>query len=211
MIEIYYLDTNTINQKTYEINLCKIPEKIQKEILRYKYLKDQKFKFFGKLMIKEYCFQKNIDFDWNNWQVTKYGKPFIKNMPHFNISHSGNYVIVGFSESNIGIDIELMDNKNIDSFIPLFHPNEQKFINDSPDKKNAFYEIWTRKEAFLKAKGIGITKGLRKGDLSKSKVLENKDWHIKTFDLLENYKISICCNQIHKTKIYWQDFNNIFH
>ena len=86
----------------------------------------------------------------------------------FNISHSQNFFAILIADSSnlyVGIDIEFMDkNINIDDIITHhMHLDEISYITDTPEpsiKKERFLEIWTRKEAFLKMTGIGITNHL---------------------------------------------------
>lgn len=77
----------------------------------------------------------------------------------FNISHSGDYVIIGVSFSkdiSIGIDIELIkqsfpiqEAKSI-----VFSNSEQNLIGSSI---NNFFKLWTKKESLIKAIGYGFS------------------------------------------------------
>lgn len=87
----------------------------------------------------------------------KYKKPFIKNHKgiKFNISHTDGLVIVGFSQEEIGVDIEWI-NKRFeykDIVNNCFTDSEIEYIDNNFCK---FYELWTIKEAYLKCDGIGL-------------------------------------------------------
>lgn len=107
--------------------------------------------------------------------VTEYGRPFIPGIDlPFSLSRAKNLFafVVGHSNQIIGIDIEQI--KPAIDFISIsrnyFSINEQQLIlslKDNADQIRAFFEIWTRKEALLKALGIGIIT-----ELSKVQVLE---------------------------------------
>ena len=64
---------------------------------------------------------------------------------------------------------------NIDNVAKYaFHPDEIKYINDSVEGKHTrFYTIWSLKEAFVKAKGVGFYNNLEK--LSIIPVIKNKN------------------------------------
>ena len=90
------------------------------------------------------------------------GKPVFLNCPelHFNISHSGHYAVAAFSEEfDPGIDIERcsrISNRIIYSF---FSEGERQMILDrdtDEERKLMFGRIWTVREAFMKATGMGI-------------------------------------------------------
>jgi 4'-phosphopantetheinyl transferase len=52
------------------------------------------------------------------------------------------------------IDLSVADN--------FFSKNESDFLNKSPeaDRQNLFFDLWTLKEAYIKAKGLGLSIGL---------------------------------------------------
>lgn len=89
------------------------------------------------------------------------GKPVF---PQFNLSHSGDYIALAFSEcANLGVDIELMktrrDIKGIARLI--FTPDENQILQEQLKKnsKNAeqyFYRLWCRHEALGKLEGGGL-------------------------------------------------------
>ena len=99
---------------------------------------------------------------------TKLGKPIIKRPVNLNfdisISHSGNYLVVGICDSGkIGVDIEPLIDIDFRVFRNCLSVSEEMYINSGTEitqRLENFYEIWTRKEAYLKALGIGIQKPL---------------------------------------------------
>lgn len=81
---------------------------------------------------------------------------------HFNLSHSGDLALIGVASSRkIGVDIEEMKT-NLD-YTQLakrfFTPSEQAALFRLPSELqiHTFYAIWTRKEAYLKATGTGLS------------------------------------------------------
>lgn len=96
-------------------------------------------------------------------------KPYIADCPiKFNISHAGSHVLLGFSKTEIGVDIEYI-NYNID-YLSITHNYfaEKEIINikNSNNPALLFFKYWTRKEAFLKAIGIGLDFDLSLLDMS---------------------------------------------
>lgn len=102
------------------------------------------------------------------FSVGPYGKPFLADWPdvQFNVSHSGSLALIGISaERPIGVDIELM-RENIDELALARHffcEQERRFLAtlEGEAQLTAFYEIWTCKEAVLKAFGVGISSHLK--------------------------------------------------
>ena len=89
----------------------------------------------------------------------EFGKPFIKNKPYFNISHSGEYVAVAIDDNPIGVDIQIMEEKHL-KLTKIFTKEEQEYI-DKEDTLNRFHLMWSIKEAALKLIGKGITQSFK--------------------------------------------------
>lgn len=100
------------------------------------------------------------------FSVTESGKPFCKSHGdiHFSISHSGDYFAVAISEKEVGIDIQILKNPDDKLIGRVCCENEKLFVNASENKEKAFTEIWTKKEAYLKALGTGIDRELKTVD-----------------------------------------------
>ena len=96
----------------------------------------------------------------------KHGKPFLKGAHtdlHFNVSHSGDLFLYALSDRpDLGVDVEFMKpDRELERIAErFFAPGEvQRLLKDGrrEDSSANFYRCWTRKEAYLKAKGLGIT------------------------------------------------------
>lgn len=123
----------------------------------------------------------------------KYGKPFILNHPNidFNISHSGNYVVLGISYvGKIGVDIELIDNNtDIELKEVAFNSFESQYIDNILD----FYILWTKKEAYLKCCGVGfMTDDYRNTQLTNELTQNIGKYCLNSTILDNNYVLSIC-------------------
>lgn len=75
---------------------------------------------------------------------------------HFNISHSGNAVAAVISDSEVGIDIEEVGEIRERIMRKCLSERERELVTSA----EAFYRLWTLKEAYLKALGTGITRRL---------------------------------------------------
>ena len=118
-----------------------------------------------------------------------YGKPYIVGYPnfHFNISHSYTSIAVAVSSDPTGIDMEKIGHPNFKISQRFFLPQEQDYIlSDCETANKRFYEIWTRKEAYIKYLGKGLSV-----PLSAFNVLEpHLARHFKTYEI-DQYIISI--------------------
>lgn len=110
--------------------------------------------------------------DPSEWRfiANRYGKPSIEGFNsrslRFNISHTAGLAVVGVTCGNeIGVDVESLsrDRVRIDVASKAFAPLEREellLISEETAKRRRFFEIWTLKESFIKAKGLGLSLAL---------------------------------------------------
>ena len=89
-----------------------------------------------------------------------HGKPCLKDFPqiHYNISHTDGMVICGFSDREIGVDVERMRPYGDGILRKVLSESENRYISELPQKEREenFFKIWTLKESYGKAVGCGI-------------------------------------------------------
>ncbi len=106
-----------------------------------------------------------ISFTYNPQGKPQLAPCFSKVNIQFNISHSQDLALYSFSyQQKIGIDLEyLRENVDYENIAQRFFcEREFKLIStcEQEQKKTIFYQLWTAKEAYLKATGEGLTGGL---------------------------------------------------
>jgi 4'-phosphopantetheinyl transferase len=94
-----------------------------------------------------------------------YGKPALDGRLRFNMSHSHDLALIALTEDHeLGVDVEYMraDFATADIARRFFSPLEVEVFNSLADEDQvaAFYRCWTRKEAFIKATGKGLSQAL---------------------------------------------------
>jgi len=96
-----------------------------------------------------------------HWNLAANSKPEIDGFP-FNFSHAGNWVFLAINEEcPVGIDVERRRNIEPTKFKKHFSPGELEWIQRHPKPDLAFIEWWTKKEAVVKAIGVGLRMPLR--------------------------------------------------
>lgn len=133
----------------------------------------------------------------------EFNKPVLTTYSNFkfNISHSGDYLIIGFANRwSVGVDIELMNTK-VDLYNLIYNTMssvEVRSILNSGFPREIFYKHWTRKEALLKGVGVGLTDRLKDinccdglnfvpSDLSSFAT----SWKVRNFIMDDSYTVSI--------------------
>ena len=153
-------------------------------------------------------------FDFNHG---KHGKPYLdsnvagKNIA-FNVSHSHGMALVAITPGGrLGVDLEKIRPEVEWQALAkrFFSAAEFQALNGCPDdsRLKSFFTCWTRKEAFVKAVGDGIARGLREFDVSidpdESAGLLNirwqgedaADWTIKNIPVRGNYAAALAVDR----------------
>lgn len=108
-----------------------------------------------------------------NFSTNAYGKPIL--FPNtdidFSLSHSGEYVLIAVARGHkVGVDVEhfRMDLEHEKIARRFFSQAEDEEFNTIPpeQKVTAFFNCWTRKEAYIKAHGLGMSLPLDSFDVS---------------------------------------------
>jgi 4'-phosphopantetheinyl transferase len=91
------------------------------------------------------------------------GKPYLADYPatRFNLSHSGCWAMVAVaSRREVGVDIECIRAERSTGGIAdrFFAPAEVRELMETPEERrvSAFFNCWSRKEAYIKARGEGL-------------------------------------------------------
>lgn len=102
------------------------------------------------------------------------GKPFLAGHAdniNFNLAHSGGRALYAFSRGrDLGVDLEFIreDFTGDDIAKRFFSAAEVAALQSVPAdfRKDAFFNCWTRKEAYIKARGEGLSMPLDRFDVS---------------------------------------------
>ncbi|MBQ2724319.1 MAG: 4'-phosphopantetheinyl transferase superfamily protein [Clostridia bacterium] len=122
-------------------------------------------------------------------EKNKYAKPSVKDHEnfHYNLSHSGRYVVIAYGESEVGVDVQEHD-LTLDMQAVAercFTADEREYIGQSV---RHFFEIWTGKESYLKYTGEGLRKDMRSFSIRKT---EPKVQHLHCLPD-DGYSLSLC-------------------
>ncbi|MCQ6959020.1 4'-phosphopantetheinyl transferase family protein [Mucilaginibacter aquariorum] len=117
------------------------------------------------------------------------------NSLHYNLSHSGDWIVLAVASSQVGTDIEFIDDafKFQDILLDNFSKEEAAYINQE-NSTERFFTLWTRKEAILKATGQGLGEHLQitpvlNGDhpLHSTLTGADKNWVSNSFNIQHGY------------------------
>ena len=129
----------------------------------------------------------------------------------YNVSHSGDWVLIAISNSEVGVDTEEMDPmfRYKEILADNFNRDEINYIAHQ-DSVNSFFLLWTRKEALTKATAIGLDDNLKyipslTGDheINSSLLSSSKNWHLNSFKPDEQNMASVATETTPGQIKYW--------
>lgn len=163
---------------------------------------------------------KDISFRYN-----QNGKPELKYQKdlHFNISHSGNWIVCVISSGSVGVDVEQINNSSgMDIAKRFFTPYEYKALLDCPQEIQAesFCKLWVLKESYVKALGTGIDKSFAsygfefKGQEVQMHTEENEEYkhrgyYFYVYPIEPGYWAAICSKEHYAGKYYVVTMDNL--
>lgn len=146
----------------------------------------------------------NVGNDQITFATEPYGKPYVAGLPsfHFNLSHSGRWIVCAVDGEPVGIDIERVKPVNFEIAERFFSKEEYRSLmeKEETERLSFFYDLWTIKESFVKQVGKGLSMPLDSFSINISVnheiSLKLEDeyalCYFKQFHLDPDYKMAVC-------------------
>lgn len=225
-IQVNWIKVSSYLGEVIQLKSYLTPAEIEK-VYKYKFDKDRSRFIVGRALLRK-MLGNILDFDPYQIKIESdnYGKLFLSNQEqlhlHFNLSHSEDYIIYAFCfKDEIGIDIEIIDSSinHLEIAKNYFSANEIAYLENSNDQNRRveeFFRIWTRKEALLKAMGIGLLFDFKEIDvtndsinLSQIKIPSTrlKNWTINDIFIHNQFKVAVAYSEAPR-QVTVSEYNN---
>jgi 4'-phosphopantetheinyl transferase len=174
-VHVWLADLESLSDSGTGETILSVDE--QERADRFRFARDRKYftasRFLLRMLLSSYVGAKPAEL---HFRYSSHGKPSLGNDYHggeiqFNLSHSGKKALFAFVRGHeIGIDVEMIrtDIEAETLAQRFFSEGERNELAQVPPagKHDAFFRCWTRKEAFVKAKGHGLSFPLDRFDVS---------------------------------------------
>ena len=195
MTIVQYTHLNNLPSKAqYAALLSTLPIDMKNNISAYTNFSDSALRLAGKLLLID-CIKKIdladivliTDLKFNN-----HGKPLFKPPLACSISYADNMAIVACStDGAVGIDMELLRPIDINLYRDYFTKKEWQQLQLAANNYITFFDMWTRKEAIVKAIGKGFFKDLNTIEVIDNNIrIDNAIYTLQKLTLNTNY----CCH-----------------
>ena len=184
---------------------------LQAKIQKFRQPEDQLRTLCGELLLQRYALERwGIPPSGLVKKYNAYGKPELAEYPscHYNISHSGDWVVAAFDYKPVGIDIETAANPiEISIAERFFCPSEVSLLKEQNEEQqqSLFYDLWTLKESYIKAEGAGLSIPLDSFsfEFTQQNQEHNKvefyrsdkpdsSWYFKQYRIDPGYALAVC-------------------
>lgn len=115
-----------------------------------------------------------------------YGRPVLRGLatpPHFSLSHSHGLIALAVASRTVGADVQRCCLPGTaEACLPRLHPYERAELESlAPgDRTAAFTRLWTRKEAYLKGLGTGLSRPPRADHLGDTRLADRPPgWSVR--------------------------------
>jgi 4'-phosphopantetheinyl transferase len=126
-----------------------------------------KYRLAGSELLARYVINAELDMKPSeiHFGTEASGKPFLKDHPnfHFNLSHSGAFVVCATGPSPVGIDIQEKRAHSMGVARRIFTAEQMDRLTEIDDieaQRDLFYEYWTQMEALKKCQGLSLFSNL---------------------------------------------------
>lgn len=160
------------------------------------------------------------------FRYSPYGKPSLDVGPdserlRFNLSHSHERALLAFTRAGeIGVDLEFMraDFASHEVAERWFSNREVEMFSALPGslRTEAFFNCWTRKEAYVKARGEGLSYPLKSFSVSlapdeaarflsiEGDAMQCSCWSLQNLHVAEGYAAALAVENTHCETLLWE-------
>ena len=201
--------TGPLEPVIFQQLMTRLPEPRRERISRFRSWRDAHHGLFSELLARV-MISHDLGTPWDRIQISRMvgGKPFLEGISgyHFNISHSGDWVLFASARHPVGIDVEMISNFPIEAVDLILSPEEIEYLERMPigEKSRGFYWYWTLKECYGKAMGWGLVEPMSRLSISRGDegVIYisihnriNHEAHFEAVDLDSTCVASVCVVQ----------------
>lgn len=193
-------------EEHYEILVNRVSLEKQHKLDRFLHREDALRGLYADVLLRWLaCRQLKISNASLQFTYNAFGKPSLINAPsfHFNVSHSGKWVVCAIDDHPLGIDIEQLRPIDFEVGRVCFSDTEYDALmrQDADSRLSYFYDLWTLKESFVKAEGQGLTLPLKSFSFElkaqsfigfTTEGFTTEYCHFKQYELDQDYKMAVC-------------------
>lgn len=196
-----------IDKPVFETLLSRVGDQKKERLLKYVNKEDAHRSLVADLLIRKILIEeRKIRNEDIFFSTNKFGKPYCESIKdfHFNISHSGKWIVGAVDNKPVGIDIEKISPVDFTIAKSFYAEKEYNDLIKSENPLDYFFSLWALKESYIKYLGRGFAFPLREFSIwiNKNSDIEleinnriKKDVFFALCPIGCGYKMAVCASQ----------------
>lgn len=192
----------------FDVLLSCLPVHMRAEVRRCYRWEDRQNRLFGRLLIRDLlCSEGYGPQVLDQVYPDRAGKLFLEDAVDFNLSHSDSLVLAAITRcGRIGVDVEKKTGLKPENLALALRPDELELLRQ--EGKDEVYNLWTKKESLVKAKGQGLTINLKNIylDINNRATLRTRGiseiWYFQPLALHSDYTAVLCTSQLLQDAVF---------
>lgn len=163
MLKVYFADVSPLNDDAlYARALARLSPYRRAKAERFVFRRDRNLSAGAGLLLDHALREFGLREAEARYAEGEHGKPFLADRPGlcFNLSHSGERVMAVICDREAGCDVERTAPADLALARRVFREEEYRLVAGpaAPEERaEAFFRLWTLKESYLKATGLGLS------------------------------------------------------
>ena len=179
--------------------LDRLPPGMGRELARWRNPMDRQARVLGRLLVRLALETLGADpAALAGWRVDRFGRPGLPGgVADCSLSHSGGLVAAAVSaRGRVGVDVEVLAPLPLEALDAAFGSGEMADVRSAPEPARRALELWTGKEAALKADGRGMSLAPTLVDARGEAIrLDGEVWRISRPALAPGWLCALATNQ----------------
>jgi len=199
MVYIYFAFTDTISKTTLYKHQQQLPTHLKNRLNNITHDVSRTNSLSGLIITNKLLTDLQTGLTLYQLSYNNHGKPQLPNGYSISIAHSDNIVLCACSATgNVGVDVEAVENSNSLDYEDYLTPAEITTLRVAYDPNIVFKQMWVRKEAVMKADGIGLLHPLNEIDITlNTDQLLNTTYYLHNVAIGKGYVAAVATTQPH--------------
>lgn len=216
--KVYIADTADLkNEMLFKKLYHTVSSERRAKIDRYLFEKDKRLSLAAELLLKKGL--QDAGLDKYRLRYGRGGKPCIEGQSnrYFNLSHSEERAMCVISSREVGCDVEKVQEIELEVARRFFCEEEYEKITEQEtvfQRYDIFFRIWTLKESFMKATGLGMALppdtfqiAMHSDIITVKQTISRENWNFREYDFKDGYKYAVCGMDSRFAEAEWVSFS----
>lgn len=165
MIRVFNINRISVSENKLEKWFNNFPNVLKERIDKKGNIEKRKVSIIGYAMLQRLIKRRTLPLITFN----ENGKPYIEGRRYFNISNSGDMIVIAYSWQEVGVDIQKIFDYDERLANRICSESELEELKRAENKNEFLTRLWTIKESIVKCEGQSLAQDLKKINMDKTK------------------------------------------